>query len=77
MDKSSTLLLGIAGMHCVSCAMNIDFELEDLPGVTESRTDYIKQKLEVKFNPQKTKKHEIFSVIDRLGYKVISEDEKD
>ena len=35
--------LQIQGMHCSSCAMNIDFDLEDLDGVKSAKTSYAKQ----------------------------------
>ena len=38
------LVLKIKGMHCTSCAMNIDGELEDTKGVKEANTSYAKQK---------------------------------
>ena len=37
-----TVTLKIVGMHCTSCAMNIDFELEDIKGVKEASTNYAK-----------------------------------
>lgn len=33
----------IRGMHCSSCAMTIDEELEELEGVAEARTSFRKQ----------------------------------
>ena len=62
----------ISGMHCVSCAMNIDGELEDLVGVLESRTNYIKQVTEVKFDDQKVGKDSIIDTILKTGYEVVS-----
>ncbi len=43
----------ITGMHCTSCAMNIDGELEDTEGVKESSTNYAKQETEVEFDEKK------------------------
>ena len=45
--------LKIEGMHCASCAMNIDFDLEDLDGVKSSNTNYAKSETEVEFDEDK------------------------
>lgn len=59
----------IIGMHCTSCAMNIDGELEDTEGVKESKTSYAKQETEVTFNPDTISIDAIISVIRRLDDK--------
>ncbi len=45
--------LKIEGMHCTACAMNIDFDLEDLDGVQTVSTNYAKQTSEVEYDPEK------------------------
>ena len=60
--------LNIEGMHCSSCAMNIDFDLEDLKGVTKSQTNYAKQVSEVEFDPSKISQEEILDQIKKTGY---------
>lgn len=61
--------LKINGMHCTSCAMNIDFDLEDLPGVSSAKTNYAKQETEVEFDEEKIKLAEILKTIEQTGYK--------
>ena len=68
--ESSTITLQIIGMHCTSCAINIDFELEDVDGVKEAKTHYAKQVSVVNFDPQKVNHTQIIAVISKLGYKV-------
>ena len=58
----------IGGMHCTSCAMNIDFDLEELNGVKSSKTNYAKQVTEVVFDPQSISIKDIISVISKLNY---------
>ncbi len=36
------VIFKIQGMHCTSCAMNIDGELEDTEGIKEAKTNYAK-----------------------------------
>ena len=43
--------LKITGMHCISCAMTIDGDLEDfVKGVKASNTNYAKAETEVEFD---------------------------
>lgn len=65
--------LKITGMHCTSCAMNIDGELEDTEGVHESNTSYAKQVTEVSFDPEKVSEKKIIKIINDLSYKVVLE----
>lgn len=58
--------LKIDGMHCTSCAMNIDFDLEDL-GVN-AKTNYAKQESEVEFDEQKISLKQILEQIKKTGY---------
>ncbi len=61
--------LKIIGMHCTSCAMNIDGDLEDLvKGVKSSKTNYAKQVCEVEFDEEETQIIQIISQIKETGY---------
>lgn len=61
-----TIKLNIFGMHCTSCAMNIDGELEDTVGVKEAKTNYAKQQTEVTFDPEKVSVEKMVSIIRKL-----------
>lgn len=58
----------ITGMHCTSCAINIDGEIEELKGVSESRTNYIQQTTCVAIDSEELKHTAILAVIKSLGY---------
>ncbi|CAN5170290.1 hypothetical protein BH11PAT1_BH11PAT1_5160 [soil metagenome] len=58
--------LNIFGMHCTSCAMNIDGELEDTEGVKEAKTNYAKQQTEVTFDSEKISVDKIVSIIRKI-----------
>ena len=62
------LKLKIEGMHCTSCAMNIDGELEDTEGVKSSSTNYAKQNTEVEFDDSKINLQKIINIIKTVGY---------
>ena len=61
----------IDGMHCTSCAMTIDMDLEDLDGVEESTTNYAKQLTEVKFDTEKISAEKIIETIKKTGYEIL------
>jgi len=61
-----TIKLNIFGMHCTSCAFNIDGELEDTEGVKESKTNYAKQQTEVVFDSEKISVDKLISIIKNL-----------
>ncbi|EKE06060.1 MAG: hypothetical protein ACD_19C00092G0004 [uncultured bacterium] len=61
-----TVKLNIFGMHCTSCAMNIDGELEDTEGVKEAKTNYAKQVTEVTFEPDKVSVDQMISTIKKI-----------
>lgn len=62
------VILKINGMHCTSCAINIDGDLEDfVKGVKSSKTNYAKQECEVKFE-EAVKVEQIITQIQKTGY---------
>lgn len=67
-----TITLKIIGMHCTSCAVNIDFELEDLEGIKEATTNYATQQTVVTFDPKITSLKKIREIIQKLDYKCCS-----
>ncbi len=60
--------LKITGMHCTSCAFNIDGELEDTNGVKSSSTNYAKSVTEVEFEEDKITHAKIIEIIKKVGY---------
>lgn len=58
----------IDGMHCTSCAMTIDFDLEDLEGVLKANTSYAKQFTEIEFDETVITDGKIIEVIKKTGY---------
>lgn len=70
MTKIITQKFTIQGMHCSSCSLDIDFDLEDLEGVESAKTSYARQKSEVSFDPKKVSVKEIISLVGKKGYKM-------
>ncbi len=65
-----TVTLKIIGMHCTSCAINIDLELEELNGVGESVTSYAKMVTKVSYDSNIVKLEKIVEVLNLLKYEV-------
>lgn len=59
----------IDGMHCTSCALLIESDLEDA-GVKAS-CSYAKQTLDVEFDEKKIAEKKITDVIAKAGYRVV------
>jgi copper chaperone CopZ len=58
----------VEGMHCTSCAMVIESDLEDV-GV-KAACSYAKATLETEFDEKKTGEGAIKKIIQQLGYKI-------
>lgn len=69
--KGSTITLQLSGLHCSSCSLNIDGELEELKGVISSNTSYAKQTSVIKYDPNQVEPSDFRKIIEKLGYKVV------
>ena len=67
----TTITLKLSGLHCSSCSLNIDSDLEDLPGVISTSTSYAKQESVITYDPKLTNPSQFTTVIEKLGYTVI------
>lgn len=68
MKKTVKKKLKIVGMHCSSCAMSIDFDLEDLDGVKAARTNYAREVCEVEYDGEKVNIEKIILTVKKTGY---------
>lgn len=60
----------ITGMHCTSCAMNIEGELEDLRGIIKADVNFPKQITHVEYDETVITPQQIITTIEKLGYQV-------
>jgi P-type Cu+ transporter len=65
-----SLTLHLSGMHCTSCAVNIDLALEDIPGITQSSTNYQKSTITIHYDPNTITPEAIGQIITDLGYQI-------
>lgn len=61
----------ITGMHCSSCALTIDMDLEDLEGIKSAKTSYAKMETEVEFDSNKVSDELILETIKKSGYTAV------
>jgi Cu+-exporting ATPase len=66
-----TLKLKLSGLHCTSCALNIDSTLEETPGIIESSTSYAKSETKIIYTPEKITPTQIKKIIQKIGYEII------
>ncbi len=55
-------------MHCSSCAMDIDGQLEDTKGVKQANTSYAKQCTEIEYDEHELDDKKIIGIIKKVGY---------
>lgn len=70
------MILKIDGMHCASCAMNIDFDLEELAGIKAVKTSYAKQETVVEYDRGIILEKEVIEQIKKTGYKAFPKVDK-
>ncbi len=58
----------ITGMHCASCAMNIDCDLEDISGVIHVQTSYPKAETTIEYDEKSLDPDKIIKTIQTTGY---------
>lgn len=66
--QGKKLLFAIEGMHCTSCSMTIDSELEEIEGVLSSTTSYAKARTTVVVDPKVVQSEALADAIKTLGY---------
>ncbi|MEK6863697.1 MAG: copper ion binding protein, partial [Nanoarchaeota archaeon] len=66
----------IAGMHCASCALNIERKLGKLNGMKKANVNFATEKATVEYDENALNEEEITKLIEKLGYKPITGENK-
>lgn len=61
----------VLGMHCASCAKNIERLLLRSKGILGARVNYGSEEARVEYDPLKTNQEEIKKIIGKLGYQAV------
>lgn len=71
-DSGPQVVLQVDGMHCASCGLLIDDELEDVPGVRSSRTDVRKGRSTIRLDDEGAADHAaLIAAVERAGYQAV------
>lgn len=62
------IILKIEGMHCVSCAFDIDGVLEETKGVKKAQTNYAKAEVVVEFDDSFLSTESLIVIVQNAGY---------
>ncbi len=75
-QTSQTVELGISGMTCEGCTQNVKNALAGILGVVDVEVNWEKGKAVVKLSDSKVEKENLKLAVEKSGYKVVSEAEK-
>ncbi len=64
----SKIIFRPAGMHCASCAGNIESKLRSTPGIKSANVNFAAERATVEFEPSKIDVAGIFRIVRDLGY---------
>ena len=67
----------ITGMHCASCAVNIQRVLRKMPGVATATVNYATEKASVEYDPSLVDEVKINEAIKPLGYEIAGDKKTD
>ena len=63
----------VSGMHCASCALSIDDELETIDGVKKASTSFPRGRTKLEYDETKVDVETIRTAIAGLGYQAQTE----
>lgn len=69
MSKQQSISFHISGMHCASCASNVQRKLRKTEGIIEASVNYANEQATVKYNQSQLKKDIIAQAVADAGYK--------
>jgi Cu+-exporting ATPase len=72
--KLEKATLDIAGMRCVSCALNIEDSLKKVEGVSKAVVNFATEKAYVEYNPSTLSVRDIERTVENAGYSVVKKE---
>ncbi|PWR71499.1 heavy metal translocating P-type ATPase [Methanospirillum lacunae] len=72
-EKKKKIELAISGMHCASCAINLEKGLSSADGVSNAQVNFGTGKAVVEFNPAITDHATLTKEVEKSGFGVINE----
>jgi len=74
LSASDKVSLNIGGMHCASCAVNIENSLKKLSGVLDANVNYATKKASVTFDKSKTGVTDFEKIVKSKGYTIVKDE---
>lgn len=68
-SKNKKETIAIQGMHCASCAQNIEKKIKSEKGIVHASVSYSAGRASVEYNPSATSGKKIAEMVDKMGYK--------
>jgi copper chaperone CopZ len=68
MSDVATAKLLTTGLHCQSCSMLVQMELEDVAGVVSADSDYRTGMTEIQYDPDQATVDDLIAAVVRAGY---------
>ena len=72
-EQSKKAEIKVSGMHCASCALNVEKSLKNLEGVENAQVNIGTEKATVEYDPEKLKLTQLENAIENAGYGVANE----
>ena len=72
-DPKKKAEIKISGMHCASCALNVEKSLQELEGVKEAQVNFGTEKATVEYDPDKLELQKLEETVEKAGYGVVNE----
>lgn len=72
-DSKKKAEIKISGMHCASCALNVEKSLNNLEGVAEAQVNFGTEKATVEYDANRVVLRELEDTVEDAGYGVVNE----
>lgn len=72
-DPKKKAEIKISGMHCASCALNVEKSLQNLEGVEDAQVNFGTEKATVKYDSGKLDLSELEKTVEDVGFEVVNE----
>jgi Cu+-exporting ATPase len=71
--QAEKVTLDITGMHCASCALNVENSLKKVEGVSRAAVNFATEKAYVEYDPSALSVHDLERVVEDAGYSVVKQ----
>ncbi|EKF87045.1 heavy metal translocating P-type ATPase [Methanobacterium formicicum] len=72
-DTKKKAEIKISGMHCASCALNVEKSLQGLEGVEDAQVNFGTEKATVEYHPDKVELRDLEKSVEDVGFAVVNE----